>query len=358
MGVFSSRASVPPVTRFFLSIITILSIIVFCIRITSYSKVSSSQVDPNSNVEEANIEFNQIIVPIFQMVPNLIKYTFWTILTSGLIESTILGYLITIIICFYGVRYTERVWGISESIKFIILLIVLSNLSLLFISLLFFQKEDEGVAYDGCLSINVGYLVAFKQLIPEHSIVLFKGLIRIRVKHLAVLFLVLISGASIVFGSVRLFVQGWSGFFVSWTYLRFYQVGYVEPILASASEEGSTKVRGDASDDFSLANFFGEPVGSRVVAPVSNAAFQVLVAVKLCTPFDSEEVQTGNERAKNRTAARTAAAPAGTKNKTADRRRAMAMDILEQRLAAEKQKAKLKSQQKQQAPEIPETSET
>ena len=103
----------------------------------------------------------------------------------------------------------------------------------------------------GGVALQAGFLVAFKQLVPEHTVTLFRGLVKLRVKHFPFIFLVLNTASGPLLGTSAAAILAWLGFLASWTYLRFYKRAH--PDLGSAQ---APSLRGDASEIFELAYFF------------------------------------------------------------------------------------------------------
>lgn len=187
--------------------------------------------------------------------------------------------------------------------------------------------------------MQASFLVAFKQLVPEHTVSIAKGLIKLRIKHFPALFLLCNTVSGFILGTDTALILAWSGFFMSWIFLRFYKLS---PSLSSSSTGGSAHVRGDASEAFAFASFFPEPLRAPVAA-VSGAVYNALVAVKLCTPFTAEDVEAGNEQAMARGEAGLPSlmngggrgvSRGGGKREEAERRRALALKALDQRLHA------------------------
>ena len=178
--------------------------------------------------------------------------------------------------------------------------------------------------------------MAFKQLVPEHTVTVLKGVIKIRVKHFPAIFLVATTMSGIVLGTDTALVLGWLGFMTSWTYLRFYKK---QPDLSSAST-GVNEIRGDASETFAFASFWPDIVQPPIAA-TANSLYDALVALHICTPFSAEEVESSNEQA---TARGEGGLPhllgpggrraGGGKREEAERRRALALKALDQRLSA------------------------
>ena len=122
----------------------------------------------------------------------------------------------------------------------------------------------------------------------------------------------------------------------SWTYLRFYK----KQVDLSGTNTGGSTLRGDASETFSFAYFWPDIVHGPV-AMVSDAVFNVLVMIKICTPFSATEVETSNEQASARGEGGLPSLMnpggrrgGGGKREEAERRRALALKALDQRLQA------------------------
>lgn len=124
------------------------------------------------------------------------------------------------------------------------------------------------------------------------------------------------------------------GLVTSWTYLRFFKP--VFPDLDSTSQPAS--LRGDASETFAFAEFFPAPLRP-FVAGISDQVFNVLVAMRICTPFSAADVSAagrGGEAAHFGGAhghGHRGGAP-GSARAEAERRRALALKALDQRLHA------------------------
>lgn len=175
----------------------------------------------------------------------------------------------------------------------------------------------------GGVSIQSAFLVAFSQLIPAHTVTLFRGILSLKVPRLPLLFI----GVVIVLSMTPLLSRAavWQatfGFLVSWTYLRFYKT--VFPDLDTSQP---SSLRGDASETFAFAEFFPGPA-KPFVAALSDQIFAVLVALRVCTPFSHADLSAARgERALQR-------GTPGTARAEAERRRAIALKALDQRLNA------------------------
>jgi len=120
--------------------------------------------------------------------------------------------------------------------------------------------------------------------------------------------------------------------------------------MTSSTGPPTTTIRGDASETFSFASFFPD----KIQPPISTAStviFNLLVKLGLCRPWSQGDVELSNARAEHREGgaaytlggggggmSRTAnAAPPGSARAEAERRRALALKALDQRLHAASQ---------------------
>ena len=87
------------------------------------------------------------------------------------------------------------------------------------------------------MALQTAFLVAFTQLIPEHQVQIFGGLLKLRVKQLPMLYVTL-SNVMCLIGYQSPFILIQFGWLVSWAYLRFIKDG------------------GDRSETFSFAGWF------------------------------------------------------------------------------------------------------
>ena len=186
------------------------------------------------------------------------------------------------------------------------------------------------------MALQAAFLVAFKQLVPEHTVTILKGVAKIRVKHFPSIFLVANTLCGFLLGTDTALVLAWLGFLTSWTYLRFYKT----QTDLSTSSTGDVKLRGDASDTFAFAYFWPDVVQPPIAA-FADGIYNALVALRVCTPFSAQDVESGNEQA---TARGEGGLPSllspssrrggGGKREEAERRRALALKALDQRLHA------------------------
>ncbi|KAF2668623.1 DUF1751-domain-containing protein [Microthyrium microscopicum] len=268
--------------------------------------------------------------PLLSLVPGQsFKYP-WTLVTATFVEQNILGLIGTGLTLFFGGRYLERAWGLYEFGRFIFLISIIPN-TLCFTTYIFLYEASKSnraltTTVSGGIAIQSALLVAFKQLVPEHTVSLAR-ILRIRVKHLPATFLLVNTIAGLALGTDTAMFLSWLSFFTSWTYLRYYQ----SSLSLSSATGGDLPVdRGDASDTFALAYFFPEPLHTPV-AKICETVFDLLVALRVCSPFSAEHVDAGNEQAMARTEGGALPTRGGRRDE-AGRRRALALQALDQRL--------------------------
>lgn len=179
--------------------------------------------------------------------------------------------------------------------------------------------------------------MAFKQLVPEHTVTIAKGVVQIRVKHFPAIFLIANTISGVAIGTETAMLLAWLGFLTSWTYLRFYRVS---PLLSTTNTGEGTTIRGDASDTFAFAYFFPDAVHAPVAA-LSDVVYGLLVTFKICSPFSAEDVDASNEQASARGQGTLPnvldsgrSGRSGGRREEAERRRALALRALEQRIQA------------------------
>lgn len=372
--------NLPPVTRAAILALCFCSLLVFILRYSSYHKLvaiaTAPQVQPENDsrpvAKPAMPIFRDIVVPYLTIVPSLSYYYPWVLVTATFSETSLIAFAVTGATLVYGGKYCERVWSSKELTRFLLIVAVSTNVLAYLTALIQYmiasavmpKASDSNNQTDvsksgpnaflfqvinGGVSLQLAFLVALKQLVPEHSIVLFK-MLTVKVKHLAMPALIFYTTIGAIYYKDLPFVTlVWSGFFVAWIYLRFYRYTYVDPILPAAQQQpgqsatsvsmkpapGKTRIRGDASEIFSLANFFYPSFIRDLVQAISRVVFRILVTIKICTPFGQDEIEQGNLRANLRTGSSSNSGNSNAASREAERRRALAMKVLDERLKQE-----------------------
>ncbi|KAK9475641.1 eukaryotic integral membrane protein-domain-containing protein [Lipomyces japonicus] len=343
------RVNLPPLTKVLLAFSAVASVVVFVVRYSAY--IALTKATPDKHIDLASIYVSYLTI-----VPGVSIVFPWTFLTAAFIEQNLFALLIHLGTLYYAARYCERIWGSVELARFLALVTIVPNLVTFILYILAFvftgNTDYEFVTIFGGVAIQSAFLVAFKQLVPEHTVVLFRGIVKIRVKHFPALFL-LINTIFGILGARINAVFTWTGFFTSWVYLRFYRqaplqataeayAGLPPPVtsngIAVTGTTGATRpIRGDASDTFSLANFFPDALAP-FIGKISDATFAFFVNLRLCTPFSAEDIEASNI-GNGQFRQRFVAPLPGSVRAEAERRRALALKALDQRLSQGKKES-------------------
>ncbi|KAF7591390.1 hypothetical protein BBP40_001616 [Aspergillus hancockii] len=345
------RVNVPPATRTCLISLLTLSLLY---NIARWRQIDATGGHPLTTP----------VIPYLTLVPSQIFYYPWTLLTATLVEQNIFTVLLNAATLFYGGKYLERAWGSREFAKFILIIAVIPNVAIIPLYLLgtairdgstsgyalfsdidcttscSFPADSTSLSVTqicGGISIQASFLVAFKQLVPEHTVTIFKGLVKMRVKHFPALFLVLNTFSGIVLGTHVAAILAWLGLLTSWTYLRFFKR---QPDLTGTSTDG-LGTKGDASETFAFACLFPDAI-QPPISFVSEQVYSLMVALKICTPFSEEDIASGNQQVLARGEAglpsllnnQRGGLRGTAKRDEAERRRALALKALDQRLQA------------------------
>lgn len=322
------RINVPPVTR--------ALILLTC----SFSFVcAAARWNISSTVEDAAAAPPDRSIPYLTLVPSKSFYYPWTVITSTFVEQNILNLLINTTAVYLSGRYLERAWGSRDFAFFALVGAVIPNLVVIptyvFWGILMRNPARADTPIAGAITLQAAFLVAFKQLVPEHTVSLYKGLIKIRVKHFPAIFLLLNTFSGIVFGTDTALLLAWYGLIATWIYLRFFKY---QPELGTST--GGMRPRGDASETFAFVTFFPNAIQPPIAA-ICNQVFILFCNMKIIRPFSDEAIATSNEQAAARGDAilptvmdRDRSARPMSKRDEAERRRALALKALDERLNA------------------------
>jgi len=248
----------------------------------------------------------------------------WTLITSSFVEVTVLEMALSIVFLPLSLRYVERLWGPVETTKFVLITVGVSNVIAVFINIV--EHIAIGLdgyflfamSYNGLMALQVGMLVAFTQAIPEHQILLF-GALGVRVKRLPMLY-VTFSNIMCILGYQSPYILIQFGWLVSWVYLRFYK-------RTGGDVIGGGETLGDRSETFAFVHWF-PPLLHKPVSFLSDVVYKASTRVGIVKAYGPEEYEAsthGNGAYAN--------LPGGARAE-AERRRAMALKALDQRLAS------------------------
>ena len=327
------RLNLPPLTRALLLTLLALSALNVSLRFRKWSNAA----DPSNSLTAPSnyISAPQLAIPYLVLVPTKSLWFPWTFVTAALVENNILSLAVSGVVIWFGGRYLERAWGSKGLGWFLGVATIIPNVTAFFIYALWHAltgTPEHPTPIQGLLAVESALLVALKQLVPEHTVSLFGGVISMRVKHFPAIFILANMLSGPLLGTDTAFWLSLTGFVVSWVYLRFYK--RTEVMGGSGEGEGTT-MRGDASDTFAFVAFFPDALHP-YIAPVSDGIYSVLVQLKLCTPFSEEAIESSNQSRSDGLPNIMNSRPgaAGGRRAEAERRRALALKALDQRLNA------------------------
>ncbi|KAI0361426.1 eukaryotic integral membrane protein [Trametes cingulata] len=300
MAVLSSAplqfvASIPLATRVITAATIVFSLLYYFLRWSGYEAAS---------------------MPWLVLIPGSSIFYPWTFLTSAFVESTIIELIFTLVVIPPSLRYLERLWGAIETAKFVAVTITVSNiiafgLCWLEYIVLGLPSILYGQAYHGQMALQIGVLVAFTQIIPEHQVQLF-GVLKARVKTLPMAY-VTFSTVMCLVGFQCPFIVIQFGWLVSYIWLRFYK--------KNSETLSGGPAYGDRSETFAFVNWF-PPFIHVPITLLSNTAYTLASRFHLI-PTGNIDVEAGGY----------SQLPGGARAE-AERRRAMALKALDQRVAS------------------------
>ncbi|KAF9814524.1 hypothetical protein IEO21_05075 [Rhodonia placenta] len=288
-------AAVPPATRGFTAATVGFSLLYYILRWTGGDAFAA---------------------PYLVLVPGSSIFYPWTFLTSVFVETTIIELIFSLLVIPASLRYLERLWGAVELLKFIAATVTISNIiafGLNWIEFIVFRSPTflYGQQYHGQMALQIGILVAFRQIIPEHQVQLF-GVLKARVKTIPMAY-VTFSTVMCILGFQCPFIVIQFGWLVSYIWLRFYK--------KNVGDLSGGPLYGDRSETFAFVTWF-PPVLHGPLTLLANTAYGLASKFHLI-PLSGGDVESGGY----------AQVPGGARAE-AERRRAMALKALDQRLAS------------------------
>jgi len=254
--------------------------------------------------------------PYLTVVPGSSLFYPWTFVTSVLVETSIFELILSLIFVPPSLKYLERVWGSVETLKFIAVSVGFSNIIAFgfnWIEFMFTRNAElflYGMQYHGQMALQIAILVAFTQLIPEHQVQLF-GVLKARVKTLPMAYLTVSTVMTFLgFQCPWIIIQ--FGWFVGWIYLRFYKKNTGDSVGGDSY--------GDRSETFSLISWF-PPFVHYPLSLLANFVHSLATRLHLI-PSSGSDIESGLY-----------SQVPGSARAEAERRRAMALKALDQRLA-------------------------
>ncbi|KAG1904682.1 eukaryotic integral membrane protein-domain-containing protein [Suillus fuscotomentosus] len=288
--------SVPPVTRFFTAATLASSTLYLWIRWTT----------------------GPTPVAYLTLVPGTSLFFPWTFATSALVEISIIELIISLLVIPASLAYFERLWGTVETLKFIIVCVTGPNIIGCAFNWIEFAVTRNaelflyGMEYHGQMALFISLLVSFTQVIPEHQVQIL-GFIKARVKRFPMAYLTFSTIMTLLgFQSPYILIQ--FGWFVSWVYLRFYKRNVGDSL-------GGVVSYGDRSETFALTSWF-PPFLHTPLSLLGNTVYKLATRLHLLPTSVPHDIESGGY----------SQMPGGARAE-AERRRALALKALDQRLA-------------------------
>uniref|UniRef100_A0A0A9CXP0 Rhomboid-like protein 19 n=1 Tax=Arundo donax TaxID=35708 RepID=A0A0A9CXP0_ARUDO len=171
----------------------------------------------------------------------------WNLITAGYIEQTIPGVTVSIVGLLLFGKVLEPLWGAKELLKFIFVVNLSTSVCVFITAIVFYYiTQEESYLYtplSGFYGVLSGLLVGIKQILPDQELNLF--VLKIKAKWFPSVLAFISVAVSFCLKESRshlpiiLF-----GIYMSWIYLRYFQMRL---------EAG---LKGDPSDEFSFSSFF------------------------------------------------------------------------------------------------------
>lgn len=255
----------PPVTRSFIFLVLALSL--YCMAFRWWNA-------PADDASPAG--YPHYLVLVIGRTP---WWAIWTLATTNLVEVQFVPLVIVLAVVATGGRYCEKIWSSRSYLR----LIVVSLIASTFIETVLWSCVAElPLLVCGANSLLAGILVALKQMVPSHTIILLRNRVRLQIRWLPLSFLVLVTALSAV-GLEHNVCAYYLGFVGSWFFLRFHH-----------ETEGIG--HGDASDAFSFAQFFPGPLSRLVQVPADRIYALLAGKLGIVRQFTPEEIEDGNQR--------------------------------------------------------------
>lgn len=336
----STFYNLPNSTKALLSSLVIVSSLIFLIKVRDYRSILASG-EPGAE----DLKFHDVLVPYLQLIPRTAIFYPWVVVPAIFAEITIFSWLTSFVILFTSSKYVEKFWGYREVLKFVFVVGALTNLwTVLATIVVNISRGEESKSMDqplgGGILYYFGFLVVLKQLIPEHNIILFQGVMNFRIKHIPFIFLVLVLFWSLLISrSMYPFIPLIGSFIISYNYLRFHQTIVTDPLLpittanGGVSEAGNSLITGDASDAFRLVEFFPSAC-KPFLLPAFDVIYNVSCLLGIVIPFNDEIIEQSNLRAQKRLEQANQQLKS-VANSVAERRRQVALQMIEERVNRE-----------------------
>ncbi|XWS75133.1 hypothetical protein CRYUN_Cryun01aG0059200 [Craigia yunnanensis] len=246
----------------------------------------------------------------------------WNLITSGYIEQSVHGVVVSTLGLLFMGKLLEPIWGSKEFLKFIFVINFLTSVCVFITAIaLYYITRQENYLYiplSGFHGVLAGFLVGIKQIVPDQEL----SLLKIKAKWMPSLMLLLSLAISFfTTDSVTYLPTLIFGTYMGWIYLRYLQ------------RKPEAKRRGDPSEDFAVSTFFPEFLRP-IIDPIASIVHRMLCG-KSEASTDAQGYTLGG------------APLPGSDPIESSRRRERGARALEERLSAEKLAAGRNSEESQ-----------
>ncbi|KAJ1826855.1 hypothetical protein LPJ56_001975 [Coemansia sp. RSA 2599] len=325
-SVVAHMRTLPPATKAVMAAASVLSLGTMLLRYRSAADSSDWTTDPGRYL---------------QLRPGLLLSYPWTLLTTSLIESSVLLLVYGLCVLATVGSFLEQQWGTRGYVYFLGVLAIAPTITAsLAVLILSMVKGSSDVLYStmvsGMAGVLAGFTVGLKQLAPDYTVKLFRGAFGFRVNDLPGFYTLVFPIVFTLMGDLGGVLLVNIGFFEAFVYLRFYK--------------RTGTVRGDRSEAFAFSTFFPEFV-QPVIRRISTAVYSAAVACKVITSEegyqqaidleaarpvhpDAEPAASGPAQFADLEAVVSTDSPTQTEDPDADRRRALATKALDMRLGS------------------------
>lgn len=305
---------VPIVTRIVCASSFTFSLLFWVLEYRNYYRSSLPSADASAQAVA--------VVPILTILLRSSYYLAWTFFTASFVSANMLALGISIATLLLGGRYLEFSYSSKEVAKFYAVLVLVPNvviyLSLLLLWVVTRRDSWLDISIHGNTALQAGILVAFKHLVPEHTVTIQQKFLKIRVKHFPVLFVLSTIVMAPIFGNYSTVALAILGFLSGWTYLRFYKSN-----IPDLGAQMISSRKGDASETFALSQFFPD-VFHAPIDRIATIVYNGLVFIGICSPFGADLSDGGDDFGRR-------TARSGIGRVEAERRRTLALRVLDER---------------------------
>lgn len=184
------------------------------------------------------------------LVPGRTLPCVWNLITGGLVCTNVVEVLVMIMALLLLARIIEPVYGSTEFLKLILVVDFAASTATFCIAyIIFLSAPDDRKGrtlykeFSGFHGLLAALLVAVKQIMPDHEVIL-AGFLRLKAAHFPSVYVLASTVVIAALQSWHCLAFLYLGTYFAWLYLRFFQ------------HQPETSIMGDPSEDFKFSSFF------------------------------------------------------------------------------------------------------